>query len=77
MRNYELVEQLYQSLLKVKHYGPCHSSDIVIDQSIKMIEKERPELKKATIDEDYVEPGPTFKHSWDSATRTYSFMGFK
>ena len=46
MRNYELVEQLYRSLLTVEHYGPCHSSDILIDECIKLIEKERPELKE-------------------------------
>ena len=45
MRNYELVEQLYRSLLTVEHYGPCHTSDILIDESIKMVEKERPEMK--------------------------------
>ena len=45
MRNYELIEQLYRSLLTAEKTSPGIKRNSLIEETIKMVEKERPEMK--------------------------------
>ena len=45
MRNYELIEQLYRSLLIAENAGPGIKRNSLIEESINLVERERPELK--------------------------------
>ena len=45
MRNYELIEQLYRSLLTAENAGPGIKRNSLIEESINLVERERPELK--------------------------------
>ncbi len=45
MKNHELLDQLYRSLLVAHSVGQGESSEMIIEECILLIEKERPELK--------------------------------